>query len=148
MFLPAMAPPPAPWMISLRKYLLPRLVIPSSFGLLRVGAVFIDDTKLNANASKIRSVRYDRAKELRSRLAADIAALTAKAEAADAEDFDIQWAKLEGDGVSRPLGTDSADNIALKMAPCEPNRHHPSHRNHRRIICRPAARGKFATEPK
>ena len=59
-------------------------------GLLRVGTVSIDGTKLDANASKIRSVRYDRAKELRARLAADIAALTAKAEAADAEDFDPQ----------------------------------------------------------
>jgi hypothetical protein len=39
---------------------------------------------------KIRSVRYDRAKELRARLATDIAALTAKAEAADAEDIDPQ----------------------------------------------------------
>ena len=58
--------------------------------MLRVGTVSIDGTKLDANASKIRSVRYDRAKELRSRLAADIAALTAKAEAADAEDFDPQ----------------------------------------------------------
>jgi Transposase DDE domain/Transposase domain (DUF772) len=55
-------------------------------GLLRIGTVAVDGTKIEANASKIRSVRYDRAKELRARLAADIAALTAQAEAADAED--------------------------------------------------------------
>ena len=66
------------------------LLLARESGLLRVGTVSIDGTKLDANASKIRSVRYDRAKELRSRLAADIAALTAKAEAADAEDFDPQ----------------------------------------------------------
>ena len=42
------------------------------------------------NASKIRSVRYDRAKELRATLTADIAALTAQAEAADAADHDPQ----------------------------------------------------------
>ncbi len=46
----------------------------------------IDGTKIDANASKIRSVRYDRVQELRTKLAADIAALTARAEAADAED--------------------------------------------------------------
>jgi transposase len=66
------------------------LLLARESGLLRVGTVSIDGTKLDANASKIRSVRYDRAKELRSRLAADIAALTAKAEAADAEDLDPQ----------------------------------------------------------
>jgi hypothetical protein len=47
--------------------------------------VAIEGIKLDANASKIRSIRYDRAKQLRARLAADIAELTAKAEAADAE---------------------------------------------------------------
>jgi len=53
-------------------------------GLLRVGTVSIDGTKIDANASKIRSARYDRANDLRARLTADIAALTAQAEAADA----------------------------------------------------------------
>ena len=31
---------------------------------MKVGLVSVDGTKLNANASKMRSVRYDRAKEL------------------------------------------------------------------------------------
>jgi hypothetical protein len=61
------------------------LLLARESGLLRLGMVAIDGTKLDANASKIRSVRYDRAKELRAKLAADIAALTARAEAADAE---------------------------------------------------------------
>lgn len=61
------------------------LLLARESGLLRLGTVAIDGTKLDANASKIRSVRYDRAKELRARLAADIAALTTRAEAADAE---------------------------------------------------------------
>ena len=64
------------------------LLLARGSGLLRVGTVSIDGTKLDANASKIRSVRYDRAKELRARLVADIAALTARAETADAEDHD------------------------------------------------------------
>ncbi len=63
------------------------LLLARESGLLRLGMVAIDGTKLDADASKIRSVRYDRAKELRARLAADIAALTARAEAADAEAY-------------------------------------------------------------
>ncbi|WP_424140173.1 IS1182 family transposase [Roseomonas chloroacetimidivorans] len=61
------------------------LLLARETGLLRLGTVAMDGTKLDANASKIRSVRYDRAKALRVRLAADIAALTDRAEVADAE---------------------------------------------------------------
>jgi transposase len=66
------------------------LLLARESGLLRLGTVSIDGTKIDANASKIRSVRYDRAQELRAKLAADIAALTAQAEAADAVDQDPQ----------------------------------------------------------
>jgi transposase len=66
------------------------LLLAREAGLLRLGAASIDGTKIDANASKIRSIRYDRAKELRAKLRADIAALTAHAEAADAEDHDPQ----------------------------------------------------------
>jgi transposase len=66
------------------------LLLARESGLLRLGTVSIDGTKIDANASKIRSVRYDRATALRKKLAADIAELTAKAAAADAEDEDPQ----------------------------------------------------------
>ena len=66
------------------------LLLARQSGLLKLGTVSIDGTKIDANASKIRSVRYDRAQQLRKQLAADIAALTEKAEAADAEDTDPQ----------------------------------------------------------
>ena len=66
------------------------LLLAREAGLLRLGTVSIDGTKIDANASKIRSVRYDRAVELRAKLAADIAALTAQAEAADSADQDPQ----------------------------------------------------------
>ncbi|GJD65760.1 IS1182 family transposase [Methylobacterium frigidaeris] len=62
------------------------LLLARESGLLKLGTVSIDGTKIDANASKIRSVRYDRMQALRAKLAADIAALTARAEAADAED--------------------------------------------------------------
>ncbi len=66
------------------------LLLAREAGLLRLGTVSIDGTKIDANASKIRSVRYDRAKALRARLATDIATLTRQAEAADAQDQDPQ----------------------------------------------------------
>jgi transposase len=66
------------------------LLMAKETGLLKVGTVSIDGTKIDANASKIRSVRYDRAKALRDKLKADIAALTLQAEAADAEANDPQ----------------------------------------------------------
>ncbi|MGH9486946.1 MAG: transposase [Terriglobales bacterium] len=55
-------------------------------GLLRLGTVSIDGTKIAATASKIRSVRYDRAQALREKLAAAWARLEAAAkEEAEAE---------------------------------------------------------------
>jgi transposase len=66
------------------------LQLAQASGVLQLGTVSIDGTKIDANASKIRSVRYDRAQGLREKLIADIAVLTAKAEAADAEDADPQ----------------------------------------------------------
>jgi transposase len=66
------------------------LMLAKETGLLRVGTVSIDGTKIDANASKIKSLRYDRAKALREKLKTDIAALLAKAEAADAEGDDPQ----------------------------------------------------------
>ena len=66
------------------------LLLAREAGLLRLGTVSIDGTKIDADASKIRSVRYDRATALRAKLAADIAALTAQVEAADSADQDPQ----------------------------------------------------------
>lgn len=66
------------------------LLLARETGILKLGTVSIDGTKIDANASKIRSMRYDRAQALRTKLAADIAELTAKAEAADAQDSDPQ----------------------------------------------------------
>jgi transposase len=66
------------------------LLLARETGLLKLGTVSIDGTKIDADASKIRSVRYDRAQVLRDKLAADIAVLTARAETADAEEEDPQ----------------------------------------------------------
>lgn len=66
------------------------LMMAKETGLLKVGTVSIDGTKIDAAASKIKSVRYDRAKALKEKLKADIVELVAKAEASDAEGDDPQ----------------------------------------------------------
>ena len=71
------------------------LLLARETGLLKLGTVSIDGTKIDANASKIRSVRYDRAQALRTKLADDIAALVARAEAADTEESDPQALPVE-----------------------------------------------------
>jgi transposase len=55
-------------------------------GLLKVGTVSVDGTHIKANASKHKSVRYDRAGELEQQLRLDIAKLLEQAEASDRED--------------------------------------------------------------
>ena len=61
------------------------LLLAQELKLLRVGTVSVDGTKIDANASKHRSLRYDRAQALRKQLELDIAQLLAQAEAADQE---------------------------------------------------------------
>ena len=51
---------------------------------MKVGVVSVDGSKFDANASKHRSVRYDRAGELIEQLRLEIAALMERAESADA----------------------------------------------------------------
>ncbi|MGA2977626.1 MAG: transposase [Spirochaetia bacterium] len=55
-------------------------------GLLKVGTVSVDGTPIKANASKHKSVRYDRAGELEQQLRQDIARLLEQAEASDREE--------------------------------------------------------------
>ncbi len=59
------------------------LLLARELKLVRVGLVSVDGTKMDANASKHRSVRYDRAKELVEQLRADIDELLSQAEQAD-----------------------------------------------------------------
>jgi len=60
------------------------LLLARELKLLRVGTVSVDGTKLDANASLHKSVRYDRAGQLVTQLQGEIAELLAQAEAADA----------------------------------------------------------------
>ena len=60
------------------------LLLAKELKLVKVGVVSVDGSKFDANASKHRSVRYDRAGELIEQLRLEIAALMERAEAADA----------------------------------------------------------------
>lgn len=80
------------------------LLLASEAGLLKVGAVSVDGTKIDANAAKVKSIRYDRIQVLRAKLSEDIAALVAQAEAADSAP--------EDDGLSLP--TQISQREALK----------------------------------
>jgi len=59
------------------------LLLARELKLLKVGHISVDGTKIDANASKHRNVRYDRAGELIEQLEVDIAGLLEQAEAAD-----------------------------------------------------------------
>jgi len=61
------------------------LLMAKELKLLKVGRVSVDGTKMKANASKRRSIRYDRAQELRQQLQLEIKDLLERAERADAE---------------------------------------------------------------
>ncbi len=83
------------------------LMLASQTGLLKVGTVSVDATKIDANAAKVKSIRYDRIQALRAKLAEDIAALTAQAEAADSTP--------EEDGLSLPEGIARRETLKAKL---------------------------------
>ncbi len=62
------------------------LLLARELKLLRVGTVSVDGTKVDANANKRHSLRYDRARELRSQLRLEIEQLLGQAEREDAQD--------------------------------------------------------------
>jgi transposase len=59
------------------------LKLASQMGLVTVGTVSVDGTHIRANASKQKSIRYDRAGELEKKLRKDVEQLLAKAEDSD-----------------------------------------------------------------
>ena len=83
------------------------LLLASEVGLIKVGMVSVDGTKIDANASKRKSIRYDRIQQLRRKLAEDIAALTAQAEAADTA--------REDDGLSLPEQIARRETLKSKL---------------------------------
>ncbi len=75
--------------------------------LLKVGTISVDGTKINANASKDKNVRYDRAGQLQEQLKTDIEALMRQAEQTDA--------KEEVDGQKLPDEINRREKLHAKM---------------------------------
>jgi len=72
-------------------------------GLVKLGHVALDGTKIQANASKHKAMSYKRMKEEESRLEAEVAALLKKAESVDAEE-DRRYGKgKRGDELPKEL---------------------------------------------
>ena len=63
------------------------LVLAKEMGMLNLGTVALDGTKIHANASRHNALSYDHAKRLEEQLKREVAELLAKAEAADAADL-------------------------------------------------------------
>ena len=62
------------------------LLLAQAAGLLKLGTVALDGTKVHANASRHSALSYEHAAKIEARLKAEVAALMALAEAADAAD--------------------------------------------------------------
>ncbi len=90
------------------------LLLAKELNILKVGMVSVDGTKIDANASKIKSLRYDRIEVLRARLEADIADLMAQAQAAD--QLDISGGLSLPDEIARRQSLeDKLDAVARRL---------------------------------
>ena len=63
------------------------LLLASEMGVLKLGAIGLDGTKIHANASRHSALSYEHAGRIEAQLKDEVAALMAKAEAADAADI-------------------------------------------------------------
>ncbi len=63
------------------------LLLAREMGVLKMGTVALDGTKINANASRHSALSYEHAVRIEAQLKAEVAELMAKAEAADAADI-------------------------------------------------------------
>ena len=62
------------------------LLLAREMGVLQMGAIGLDGTKIHANASRHSALSYEHAGNIEAQLKAEVADLMAKAEAADAAD--------------------------------------------------------------
>ena len=83
------------------------LELAREMGVLKVGTISVDGTRMDANASKYKQVSYERAQQLEEQLRKDIEGLLQKAEEVDAED--------EDDGQSLPEHIGRRQKLFEKM---------------------------------
>lgn len=84
------------------------LLLAREMGMLKMGAVGLDGTKIHANASRHSALSYEHAGKIEAQLKAEVAALMAKAEAADQADVP--------DGMSIPEELERREERLAKIA--------------------------------
>ena len=84
------------------------LALAREMGMLKMGTVGLDGTKIHANASRHRALSYERAGKIEAQLKAEVAALMARAEAADQADIP--------DGMSVPQELARREDRLKKLA--------------------------------
>ncbi len=84
------------------------LLLAREMGVLNLGTVALDGTKIHANASRHSALSYDHAGKLEAQLKAEVAVLLAKAEAADSADVP--------DGMSIPEELERREERLKKLA--------------------------------
>ena len=84
------------------------LLLAREMGVLKLGTVALDGTKIHANASRHSALSYEHAGELEAQLKAEVAVLLAKAEAADKADVP--------DGMSIPEELERREERLKKLA--------------------------------
>src|SRR6201997_571163 len=84
------------------------LLLAREMGLLKLGTVALDGTKIHANASRHSALSYEHAGKLEAQLKAEVAVLLAKAEAADKADLP--------DGMSIPEELERREERLKKLA--------------------------------
>ena len=77
------------------------LLLAREMGVLKLGTVALDGTKIRANASLHSALSYEHAGKIEAQLTAEVAALLAKAEAADATDIPDGMSIPDEAGVAR-----------------------------------------------
>jgi transposase len=91
------------------------LVLCQKAGLVRLGRVALDGTKIKANASKHKAMSYARMPEREAALAAKVAAILAEAEATDAAE-DAAYGDERGDELPPALRTHAGRLEAIREA--------------------------------
>jgi transposase len=84
------------------------LVMAQEMGVLKMGAIALDGTKLHANASRHSAMSYDHALKIEAQLKAEVAELLARAEAADQADLP--------DGLSIPEELERREDRLARIA--------------------------------
>ena len=84
------------------------LLLAREMGVLNLGTVALDGTKIHANASRHRALSYEHAGKLEAQLKAEVVVLLAKAEAADKADV--------ADGLSIPEELERREERLKKLA--------------------------------